>query len=141
MNLCTLTFQIDGNAEHRHGNPMPYTRTLSNHYTAQSDRYKNYQEHVRAEFQRSVKQTSGETIPLRQVGFPFTKKALADKKIRVDMDIYFVDDKRGDIDNCLKSVLDSLFEDDKPVLEIHAIGHPKCKEGIGKIIGTIEIYQ
>ena len=141
MNLCTLKFQINGNAKSRYGNPMPYIRTLSKKWTPQSIAYKDYQEHVRAEFERSVKQTHGDAIALKKIGFPFTKKMFVDKKFRVDLDIYFIDDHRGDVDNCLKAVLDSLFEDDKNVLEIHAIGHPKCKEGIGMIKGTIEIYE
>jgi crossover junction endodeoxyribonuclease RusA len=54
--------------------------------------------------------------------------------LSVHIDIFPPDNRRRDIDNCFKSVLDALqhagvFWDDSQIIVLHAVKHPTAQEG------------
>ena len=54
--------------------------------------------------------------------------------LSVYIDVYPPDNRRRDIDNCVKSLLDALqhggaFWDDSQIIVLHAIKHPPSKDG------------
>ncbi len=58
------------------------------------------------------------------------------RDVRVTLNVFWPNQRRGDLDNCAKSVLDgcnqTVFEDDRQVVELHCFGavdadHPRVE--------------
>jgi len=59
--------------------------------------------------------------------------------LNVHIDIFPPDNRRRDIDNCFKSVLDALqhagaFWDDSQIIVLHAIKHPPTRDGRVQVV-------
>lgn len=118
----TITFTIRGNQKDTVcGNPIPYKRTLKGKFRKDSVDYFDWKEYVRAEYSRSAAyEEAGEhvqagvrMIPGKDGYYPL----IADpgELVAISMRIYTVGKGRGDGDNILKGILDSLFEQDNIV--------------------------
>lgn len=133
-----ITFVITGNQNDLCGNPIGYKRTLNHSWTDEATKYKEWQEYVRGEFISQCKKVGRESILSKLVGVhPIV---LGKKEIAcVTCDIEFASDgTRADCDNVHKGILDSLFKNDKYVME----GHYKGKlssDKIGRVTVNIKI--
>ena len=110
--MKTLTFTIRGNQEDPEGNPIGYHRTTQGSYWNEgSRRYYAWKEYVVAAFERGTRRT------------PKAGKPLALKKgetAQISLKVYWKNGAHADLDNLVKGVLDSLFENDKYVNKINA---------------------
>ena len=136
--MIELDFIVRGNHEDPDGNPVPYTRTLSQAWTKAASRYKEWQEYVRAEFYRSCKMRGRDDMS----GVPVTTSGMLElakgQEVEVDIEVVWASGHHGDLDNILKGILDALFAQDKEVTEIHAVSSRGKK---GRIAGRITITE
>lgn len=130
-----LNFVILGNPDSVNGNPVPYKRTIGGVWSTASTKYWAWKDYVRASFSDIPK------LPkyLKIVHFNEHPIKLKGKYASVDIGIDWVNNKRGDGDNVLKGILDSLFDNDKDVLE----GHYKSNlnQKAGRVYVTIKLYD
>lgn len=119
------TFTIWGNQEEPEGNPIPYQRlTQRGVWIAKAKRYHAWCDYVRASFHRVYPQT--------KMGKPFQDKEHG----KLTATIIFRGEKHADPDNCVKGLLDALFDDDKHIdVETKHV----CRKEAGSIQIVIEI--
>ena len=119
-----LTFIIRGNQEDPEGNPIGYHRTTQGSYWNEgSRRYYAWKEYVVAAFERGTRRTPKEGKPLA------LKKG---EKAQVAIKVYWKNGAHADLENIVKGVLDSLFENDKCVNGIKATCEP-AEDGKGRV--------
>lgn len=118
-----MIFTIMGNQRDTRGNPIPYHRTTQRaRFAPEHRRYEEWKGYVRA------------------CASLMAKIDLSDRYCKIEMDIEWANNKHCDGDNVLKGVNDSLFSNDKNVIE----GHYKCNPiptGQGKIIVKLTFYE
>lgn len=112
-----ITFTIWGNQEDRAGNPIPYHRsTQGGQWKPAVMRYNAWKSYVVAHYfdllfpDKVIKTKDYGDARAKLSRKPIPK---SDKKMRMDIAIYFVDKKHADSDNVFKGIADALFENDK----------------------------
>jgi len=102
-------FTVFGNQEDEKGNPLGYHRTTQkSKWNDASQRYEAWKEHVRSAF---YKKYTGDDA-LENIPLSTSRERIA----KMDVDIYFANDVRADVDNVWKGIADALFKNDKYVL-------------------------
>lgn len=133
--MLNTTFCIFGNQDDPKGNPMGYKRTLNHSWNEEATKYFNWQEYVRGEFTQHCKDNGLQHFLSQEMNvYPL---CLAKNEVAiVNCKIEFVNEVRADCDNIHKGILDSLFKNDKYVMESHYKGW-MSKDKTGKV--TVEI--
>lgn len=117
----TIEFTIKGNQEDPEGNPVPFQRVIKQMWRKQSTRYHEWMEYVRKAYLRAVEKKKD----LHPAFALFSNKPInlslagGDLVAKVETHIYWKNGAHGDPDNVYKGILDSIFSDDKGVIEGH----------------------
>lgn len=131
-----FVFSIIGNQEDPSGNPIPYTRmTRRSIWTESAQRYLAWKEYVRAEF--SDIPNLPKRFKLSLEGNPITIEE--GERAEVFIVVQMKGKRFADGDNILKGINDSLFENDKYVLDGHYSVRPGQKSGQVDVI--INLYE
>ena len=142
-----LTFMIAGNHADRDGNPVPKLKmTGRQHWTEKAHAYvawKGYVQHIFgvALGNHLINNPSDRTITRRSGAvrktYPKPIALRPDQTARMDLKIWWADEKHGDPENIFGSIADALFENDKHLSgSFEAEHHP---EGKGRVEVTITI--
>jgi len=118
--MKTLNFTVHGNQENRIGNPIPCVRmTQGSQWSDPAMRYKEWKSFVVAQFIDLIQgMTKEERMHYSDIINLSEKKPIkkSDRKIVVDLMIYFKDNSHADCDNIFKGIADALFMNDKYVV-------------------------
>ena len=111
-----MKFTIYGNQENVKGNPIPYHRTTQGSKWSEAHRrYESWKGYVVNSFLLSngAIYCWAACENLASCRKPLTSKK--GEKWRIDIVIYFANERRGDCVNIMKGIEDALFHDDKYV--------------------------
>ena len=128
----TFDLVINGNQDDPEGNPIGYKRTLNHSWRADSTKYHEWKEYVRAAFQRKY--------PTANNLKPHPIQVQKGDTIATKIDVWWKDGKHADLDNVVKGILDSLIDNDKVVCEIHAQSQ-MSDDKKGKVHITITMHK
>lgn len=138
-----LRFRIDGNQENPVGNPIPYLRvTQKMLWLPASHRYMNWKSHVQAAYLKAIKDFRGliSEEDLKILDAPLeTPIDLGNRAARMELHIFWKDEKRGDADNIFKGIADALFKNDKNVEG--GFKNYKNPDKAGAVIVDIELLK
>ena len=129
--MTTYNLEIIGNGNGKNGNPIPYTRVLSNKIRADGARYLEWQQFVRAQF--STKYPKTIWIDGKKWGAPIRS---GNHPVKAKCWITFKDKSHGDADNIFKGLLDALLFQDKYVMEFHVYAE---YGPVGKVYIEVEV--
>lgn len=134
--MAKFKFIILGNQDELNGNPIGYTRVIKQQWRADASRYMRWQEYVRFSFYSAGFNSS--IVPHGKNSKPFGRD---DKnKYAVSMKVLWKNNQHADLDNVLKGVIDSLFENDSRVVDIAAISEVSDKKA-GRVDVEISIVK
>lgn len=139
--MTCLQFTISGNHENPEGNPVPYTRVLNHSWRGDSVRYMRWCGYVRKQLLKSLNEVSIEEMRKEGSSIGILEGKLRvpkEKKVRVGISVAWASNTHGDLDNVLKGILDSVFENDKNVCGFTARAAP-AKDKKGKVDVVISI--
>lgn len=144
-NLTNFRFNVIGNPDDPKGNPQPYFRqTQGSKHSPGAKRYQRWQWHVADALINQVEAVTGQdSLIRRNIAMSMIKNyrplnIAPGHDVCVEAEIYVKDNKHADADNIFKGILDSIFVNDKQVVE----GHFKLfhsKEIAPQVIVTIKI--
>ena len=128
------TFEVIGNQEDPKGNPLGYFRmTQGTKWSTAAQKYLKWKSHVVKAFNKAGYQHHN---PLN-----FAPVSLQnDETAKVVLDIIFTNNVRADCDNVHKGILDSLFVNDKQVMEGAYTGKIDISS-VGKVSVEITVYK
>jgi len=113
-----IKFTIKGNQDDPLGNPYPYARILKGSKKPAAVKYRAWGVYVRTQYHKKHK----EDITLQKLSWAemSREKPLTSSKecpAKMDIEIFFANDARGDCDNIYKGIADALFHNDKYIME------------------------
>lgn len=120
---------------------MPYTRVLNHSWRGDSVRYMRWCGYVRKQLLKSLNEVSIEEMRKEGSSIGILEGKLRvpkEKKVRVGISVAWASNTHGDLDNVLKGILDSVFENDKNVCGFTARAAP-AKDKKGKVDVVISI--
>ncbi len=127
-------FEIKGNQEKKDGNPIGYKRAnRGSSWTPEIKRYHAWCNYVRKCF------SNIEGLPKEFKNTLKNPIDISKSYASLDLEIDFASEVRGDVDNILKGIADSLFINDKNMLIIGAVAKLRQPSGLIKI--TIETWN
>lgn len=115
--MLKLLFRIEGNQDDPNGNPVPFQRAIKGMWRKASQRYMEWQSHVRIEFYKSSDGDGIEGLKKAMTNPGGLKPINLEPKQWAEMhiDIWWKNNAHGDADNVFKGILDALFVNDKEV--------------------------
>lgn len=132
-----IEFTIFGNQENRNGNPVPYTRTpRASMWRKDAIRYRAWKDYVAAAYDRQVPDHVRKALRPRQYNQNPIELKNGQTAV-VSTYIEWSDGTHGDADNVHKGILDSLFVNDKNVVEGHYT--TRMRQGQGSVVVIINI--
>ena len=136
--MTTYTFTIRGNHEDPFGNPIPFQRVIKQQMRYAAARYLAWMKYVRAVFVSECEVDSRMVMMAARDGPPISlaKGQTAGIAIRV----FWANETHGDLDNVLKGILDSLFENDKGINALKA-SCEMAEDRKGRVEITITINE
>lgn len=115
--MIEFKFQINGNHENPHGNPLPkHRKTHRQQWTPEARRYHAYLDYVRAEFLEAL-QRAGKINrkEWRDFFYILGPKPLhtGKRKCRMEIFITWSSNSHGDPENIFGAIADAIFAEDK----------------------------
>lgn len=135
-----LEFTIRGNHENLNGNPIPKAKlTRGQQWTDKAQRYAQWKQYVRADFHNQSWRYGREfkrIFSKEGIAAPLTTEK---KKAKMNLNLYFANEKHPDPENVFGSIADALFENDKHLNGAFTV--KSCKEKKGRVEVSIEIDE
>jgi hypothetical protein len=132
----TLHFVIHGNHDDPQGNPVPKIKKTANQYwTKEAQLYKNWKNYVAWMLIDQMPE---------QLAIPFKKNLLRNGKpiagtpdARMDIMIYWANERHADAESIYGSIADAIFSNDKHLAGGMRYTHAKDKKGKVEVAITI----
>lgn len=138
--MIEYTFTIEGNHTGNRGNPIGYTRVLSNGWRADATRYMNWCKYVRTAFYLAKDPKYG-LMKWSELGkMPKPLTTTKDHPARMDIEIEYANNQRPDGDNVFKGIADALFDDDKYLMAGSYVGSMSAEKK-GRVLVKIKIQE
>jgi hypothetical protein len=132
----TIKFSVLGNQDDPHANPIPkIKKTFRQRWTPEAQRYARWKEYVQAAAQPALIAALHDLKPDQKA--PDHQRLKAVPKARMDIKIYWANERHADPESVFGSIADAIFSDDKHLAGKITFIHAPDKRG--KVDVTIQI--